>query len=470
MKVLVVERQTAPGGYASAFRRGPYIFDPAIHVTGQGAQGQLYDNLLGHLGVRDRCTLLPLAPLYGGIYPNLQFYPPVGIEPFIEAHIQQFPHESQGIRQFFDLCDQVHREAHNLPPQVSFRDLDETVKRFPTLFTYVRATVGEVLDECLSDLHAKALCTAAWPYLGLPPSRLAFVTFAQMLFSQIDGAFYFQGSFQTLVDALVASLEHHGGKLALGTKVDAISVQDGHVTGVTLAGGREIRTATVLSNADARQTLEQFVGVEHLPQPYVRRLQRMEPCLSGFVVYVATSMDVRPFVRAHETFVYKHWNHDDTYQDILAGTPGGTWLNTPTLVDPSLAPPGEHLVIYSALVPYDVGVPWAEAKERFTDLMLAEMEGFMPGLRSHLTLVETATPLTFEEYTLSYRGSAYGWAMTPDQIGSKRLSQKTPVAGLYLVGAWTQPGAASLRVVASGIQSAFMILRDLGRGELDLQF
>ena len=34
-KVLVVERQDGPGGYAHGFRRGPYTFDPAVHVIGQ---------------------------------------------------------------------------------------------------------------------------------------------------------------------------------------------------------------------------------------------------------------------------------------------------------------------------------------------------------------------------------------------------------------------------------------------------
>jgi phytoene dehydrogenase-like protein len=34
-KVLVVERQDGPGGVAHAFRRGPYVFDPAVHWTQQ---------------------------------------------------------------------------------------------------------------------------------------------------------------------------------------------------------------------------------------------------------------------------------------------------------------------------------------------------------------------------------------------------------------------------------------------------
>src|SRR5687768_6003877 len=75
-KVLVVEQGDGPGGYAHAFRRGPYLFDPAIHVTGQGGEGQLFDSVLRHLGVRDLCTMLPVSSYYAAHFPGFKFHAP----------------------------------------------------------------------------------------------------------------------------------------------------------------------------------------------------------------------------------------------------------------------------------------------------------------------------------------------------------------------------------------------------------
>ena len=50
-RVLLAERQDGPGGNARAFERGPYTFDPAIHVTAHGFNIEFLDHYLQALGV-----------------------------------------------------------------------------------------------------------------------------------------------------------------------------------------------------------------------------------------------------------------------------------------------------------------------------------------------------------------------------------------------------------------------------------
>jgi phytoene dehydrogenase-like protein len=52
----------------------------------------------------------------------------------------------------------------------------------------------------------------------------------------------------------------------------------------------------------------------------------------------------------------------------------------------------------------------------------------------------------------------YGWENISSQTGTKRLSQQTPIEGLYLSGHWTLPGSGSLRVFSCGVQCAQRIL------------
>ncbi len=465
-KVLVVERQDGAGGYARAVRRGPYLFDPAIHVLAEAGDGRFVDLLLRHLGVRGEVDLVQVPGLWRVDLPGWSFHAPVGTDDHVAALVARFPHEAAGIRAFFGLTARFFAEATHLSMRLSLRGLDTAVERFPTFFAHRTATVGAVLDSCCSDPRAKAVIGASWPYLGLPPSRLSFLSFALMLSTVVAGGLrYCRGSFQRLADAFVTALERDGGEVLPGTAVRRILVQDGAVRGVRLAGGREVRAPVVVSNADATRTLGELVGEEHLPPALIRRVRRMQPSTSAVVVYGATALDLAALRPAHEAFLYRHWDHDTTYADILAGRPGGMWANVPTLVDPSLAPEGQHLVILTSLAPRTTGRPWRQEKERYAGRMLADFDQVYPGVREHLEVLETATPDTLEAYTGNRGAATYGWALTPGQTGSRRTTHHPPIGGLYLSGHWTDEGPGSFRVLLSGVATARMVLEDAGLGD-----
>jgi prolycopene isomerase len=460
LSVLAVERQEGPGGYARSFRRDAYRFDPAVHVMGEPAY---VGNVLEYLGVRHLCDFTTLEQMHGATFPGLKYEIP-GSDPeaFVEEHVRLFPGHPQGVRQFWRVVDQTWHDVTQLCTRVDLRDLDRAAELFPTLFQHRTATLAAVLDEYRSDPRAKAACAALWPYWGAPPSRIAFLIYALFVRGMMGGIAYCQGGFQKLVDAFEAALERHGGRLLLGTPAERILVEQGRVVGVRLASGDGFRAPIVIANADARQTLERMVGAEHLPAAYVRRLQRMEPSFSACVLFTATRMDMRQLGVAHETFLYKHWDHEQTHCDILDRRPGGMWLSIPSLIDDTLAPAGEYTLILTSLAPYNGGASWDEQKDAQAERMVDELEAVFPGYRDQLTFMECATPATIERYCRNSQGAIYGWANLPTQVGSKRLSRETPVEGLYLSGHWTEEGSGSFRVILAGVRAAELVLRKAG--------
>lgn len=457
-RVLVAEQGKGIGGYAHAFQHGGRYYDPAIHVVPGAAEGGTIDTLLRYLGVREMCDFVESDALYRVVIDGDVLDAPFGSETFIEAHVRLFPHEAEGIRGFFGLCERFLAEAHQVPLQLSPKELGEAVERFPTLFGNRMSTLGEVLDRFVTDPRCKAFCTAGWPYMGLPPSQLSFELFARFLYTQMHGLYHCKGGFQHLVAAFVASIERDGGKLITGSRVERIVVRDGRAEGVVLAGGQELRAPVVISNADAKQTFEKLVGLDLLPKAYRRRLSSLRSSMSMFVVYAATTLDIAAAGGAHETFIYETDDHDATFQGFAQGRAPATVVVVPTLLDPSLGPAGEHLVTSTALAPYHGPESWDEMKPRLEEKYLDLIERLYPGFRAGLTFVSSATPLTLERYTLNHEGAAYGWENTPAQAGSKRLTYRTPVDGLYLSGHWAQ-AASALRVIVSGSHTAQEILR-----------
>ena len=471
-QVLVVERHDRPGGYAHAFRRKKYLFDAAVHLVGgceptDSDQGGLIDGLLRLLGVRDRCDFVRVEPFYTAVFPGFRLDAPLGTEPYIQAHLRHFPREEQGFRRLIQACGEINREVRRFPDALSFWDVVQMPKRFPMLSRYHKASLGAVLDEHVTDARLKAVFASLWPYLGLPPSRLSFLYWSVMLMSFIEeGAFYCRGSFQNLADAFVAALEKHGGELLPRNRVRRILIQGRQVSGVMLENGQRILAPVVISNADAAQTFEELVGVEHLPSRFVKSLRRMKPSLSACVVFLATDLDARQLGASHEMLLYRSWDHDETYQRILEGKPLGIVVTVPTLADPSLAPPNQHLIIVTTLIPYEIGASWRREKARYSELLLGELEAVFPNLRGHITFAEGASPRTLERYTLNLTGALYGWEVSPEQVGRKRLGHDTPIRGLYLSGHWTQPGGGIYGVTVSGLQASQMVLGYSSIGDL----
>jgi len=83
-----------------------------------------------------------------------------------------------------------------------------------------------------------------------------------------------------------------------------------------------------------------------------------------------------------------------------------------------------------------------------------DAEKLIPNLSRHIVVKDAATPKTFERYTFMPQGAIYSFDQS---IGVKRPYFKTPIKGLYLVGASTFPGGGIEAVTISGIICAYDI-------------
>jgi prolycopene isomerase len=462
VKVAVVERHDRPGGYLHAFRREGFQFDSAVHLVGgcgenDGRPG-LVRRLLTGLQVEDRCQFVRADPFYTSIFPGTRIDVATGLAGFADSLARAFPGERAGLEALLEVCRRTRIEtgvAAELGPGAFMRLAEAT----PTLFQYRRATVEEVAKAHLSDPRARAAFAAIWPYLGLPPSRLSFLYFATMLMSYVeDGAYYCKGSFQKLAGAFAHALVRNGGELLLNCGVRRIEVRDGAVAGVVLEHGQRVEAPLVISNADARQTFEELIGPQHLEPRFLRTLRRGRDSLSAFLVYGATSFDLRAAGASHEMFLYDTWDHDEDDANLRRGEFSRIGLSVPTLTDPGLAPEGQHAFQITVPVPHDLVPSWRDEKARLTEELLGRAERWFPGLRAGLVLALGATPRTLERYTLNHQGAMYGWELTPDQVGPGRLPEESALHGLVLAGHWTRPGAGVYGALTSGISAARRIL------------
>jgi prolycopene isomerase len=465
--VLAVERLEGVGGYTHAFSRPPYTFDPCVHAIGATAPGMPVDTWLHALGVRDRVDFIPLRSFYTVMFPRLRVDVPYGVEAFLAAYTEAFPEAAQEIRTFVGVCQRMAEEWDQLRPGLSLEELAATGGGLPTVLRYRGSTLADVLDEYVQDPQVRAALSVPWAYLATPPSRLSFLSFAGMLISLLDsGEAQVKGGFQKLADAFAAAIDENGGELVLGCEATRIVVHDRRVTGVTLADGTRVTAPVVVAAGDLTRTVNELVGAEHLPAAYLNRLRRMKLTPSAFIVYGATTLDVAALGTAAHVLAFDSPDLDSLLDRVRAGEVGGFGVHFPTLHEPGAAPDGQHVFVAIVQAPFDIGIPWHDAKARYTDAVIDKLDHFLPGLRNGLVFVEGATPTALQHWSLNRDGAMCGWENSPHQTQHRRPSNRTPLEGLYVAGDWAYPGSGTIHAINSGFQCAMHALDFRDPGEL----
>jgi phytoene dehydrogenase-like protein len=197
----------------------------------------------------------------------------------------------------------------------------------------------------------------------------------------------------------------------------------------------------------------------------------LEYSLSSFLVYLGVRMDLDKQDLPYFTYL-STGDAQREYEQLVRGEQPdepSIIVTIPTLLDPALAPKGNHIVRLMAPASYAFCKGWGSdghthyrriKEEEAQRLIRMVEERYMPGLSSHCTCIEAATPLTLERYTANEKGASYGLAPTPGQIGRGRPANKTPLKGLYLAGHYTRPAHGIVGAALSGRFVADMISKE----------
>jgi len=194
----------------------------------------------------------------------------------------------------------------------------------------------------------------------------------------------------------------------------------------------------------------------------------MRPSLSYFMVFLGLDLPLQEMGLCHHIDYFSTFDIESIFRTQMSGQLKEEAISIgmviPTLLDPQLAPTGNHILTLSLITPYWGRIYWAERKEEVASELIHTAEKIIPGLSQHIRVQAISTPHTLERYTGNFEGAAYGWEQSPDQAGPRRLPPRTPIENLYLAGHWTFPGGGVASVAVSGRIAAQEILRGKAEG------
>jgi prolycopene isomerase len=207
----------------------------------------------------------------------------------------------------------------------------------------------------------------------------------------------------------------------------------------------------VVCNAPAAYAYRELIDPKEVPKRLLRKLGKMEKSVGPFKVYLGLDYDVSKHgLDHHEYLIYDSYDHEENYRRMQEGYPSSLSAYSPTKADPSLAPEGHSTLILTTMFPWQTKRDWRNHVDEIAEEMITKMEKRLPDIRQHIKTKRTLTPEKLKAYTNTTDGSMYGWANSVSQVLIKRLSNRSPIRDLYLVGHWTQPGTGVTTCIISG--------------------
>ena len=405
--VLLLEQHYKLGGMATWFKRpGGHIFDVSLHGFPHGMikscrrywTREIADSIVQLKNIRFDNPMFSLTTTYNR-------------EDFTKLLTEQFQIARPQVDGFFDAARQMN----------FYDDQAATTRELFDRFFPGREDVIRLLMEPITYANGSTLEDPAITY------GIVFSNFMS------KGVFTFQGGTDRLIQLMRREMEANGVDIRIRCDVEKIHIRNGCVRGVRV-NGRDIETASVVSNSNLRSTVFQLVGEQYFDPSFIDQAREVRLNNSSTQVYMALKPDERL---------------DESTGDLLFSSTAPLFRTdlllsrditsrTYSFYYPRTRPQGRPrcLIVSSTNAHYsdwaDLGEDEYECSKRdLIETTLDALEKYVPNVRSQLDHVEASTPLTFRHYTKHVTGASFG-----TKFEGLAVSRGLPdqISGLYHAG------------------------------------
>ncbi|MBI3748770.1 MAG: NAD(P)/FAD-dependent oxidoreductase [Chloroflexi bacterium] len=348
-------------------------------------------------------------------------------------------------------------------------------------------SASDFLDQWFETRPLKATMSASGiigTYQGVKSPGTAYVLLHHYM-GEIDGAFRAwgipKGGTGGISESIGRAAQALGAEIRMEAPVARVLVKGGRAAGVVLDDGEEIEATSILSSLDSRLTFLDLLEPGTLDPVFEAEIRRFKfrgssgkvnlavdrlpefTCLPGEGEHLRGAISFSPSVEEMEQA------YDDAKYGRFSRRPYVDMI-IPTLVDPSMAPPGKHVIsCFVQYAPYrlapELGT-WDDQREAFGDAVIDRIAEFAPNIRDIILHRNVQTPLDIERTTGLSEGNIFQGELSLEQLFFNRpvpgyARFRTPVRDLWLCGSATHPGGGIMG--ANGRIAALEVLKARGR-------
>lgn len=278
------------------------------------------------------------------------------------------------------------------------------------------------------------------------------------------GVFTFKGGTDLLISKMRDELLKNNVDIKMQAKVDKILTKDGAASGVVLEG-RTIKATTVLSNGNIKSTVLSLVGEEKFRPEFVKKAKAVRLNTSSCQVYIGLKEGVRIPHIGDLIFTSSYPVYDPERLLDLKVSSRTFSVYYPEETRPQVEN-GRVAIVSSTNCRYEdwktlSPIQYENEKNFMIDETIKGLEKFLPGIKEKIEIIEAATPLTVERYTLHPKGTSFGTKFEGLDV-SMNLHKELP--GLFHAGSvgiimsgWL--GAANYGVIQANAIESYLLTK-----------
>jgi phytoene dehydrogenase-like protein len=405
--VLLLEQHYKLGGLATWFRRpGSHIFDISLHGFPAGMlkscrrywNDAIADNIVPLKNVRFDNPMFSLTTTYNR-------------DDFTELLVSRFGVERETVKLFFDTARGMN----------FYDDQNVTTRELFDKFFPGREDIVRLLMEPITYANGSTLEDPAITY------GIVFSNFMS------KGVYIYEGGTDDLVGKMQAEMEKNGVDVRIRCDVERVIVENGAVQGIQV-NGRRIGCKAVVSNANLRSTIFQFVGEEKFDKDFIDQARAVRLNNSSTQVYMALKPDEHIPEETGDLLFCSTANSFKTELLLSRDITSRTF----SFYYPRTRPHGKtrHAIVSSTNARWEDWTNLSEeqynaSKQDLIETTLDALEKYVPNCRERIELIDAATPITFHHYTKHVTGASFGTKFEGLAV-SRSLPEK--VRGLYHAG------------------------------------
>ncbi|HYX79100.1 MAG TPA: NAD(P)/FAD-dependent oxidoreductase, partial [Actinomycetota bacterium] len=266
-----------------------------------------------------------------------------------------------------------------------------------------------------------------------------------------------EGGMGAVAEAIERSARSLGAVIRTKARVERILIHSGRAEGVALSNGDELRAPIVVTACHPQITFLRQIDRDELPDGFVSDIERWSsrsgvvkinlavsklPKLAGAPDWTDFSggFEIAPSVDELERAFEQARRGEASEVPFSDGV-------IPTTLDPSLAPPGAHVVsLFTQWVPHTWSQePHRDELEAYADRVVQAYEDAAPGFRESIVARQVLGPWDLETEWGLIGGNIFHGELSADQLFHMRpalgyADYRTPIAGLYQCSSATHAG------------------------------
>jgi len=358
-----------------------------------------------------------------------QYKIPCGFNELKTRLIDYFPDEAAAIAKFITAIKTILAAS----PFLNF-DLEFNLE---TAIHDNGQTLKEFLDDLTDNEELKALLSYQTLLYGTPPEEALLTTHALVAGSYTLSAHTIKNGGLALVKAYEARLKELGVNVLCNTSVTHIEIDNSRsVKSVVLSSGEQLSTQSCVWTAHPGG-LAQVTPATAFRPAFKKRLAALEDTVSALILF-GVSDTTLPDLTGQNLILWPGQNFDDNLKGFLQPNESIIYLSAAKDLK-------SGKTTLTAIMPQNFKTyaswkdschknrPTAYKQHKRSMLAVFEKEIFrrVPALRSSVSFIDGATPLTIKDFCATPTGSLYGLRHSVNQFNPAPV---TKAKGLTLAG------------------------------------